>query len=107
MVETAVGQVARIGAVVRPADVLSVIHEDPDDDRVLEAAREGSADVIVSGDRHLLRLGSWEAIRIMRVAELLGELERQCELRVRTKRAQRADARSPSSALTGRVRPVV
>lgn len=76
MVEAAVGQVARIGTVVRPRDTLSVIELDPDDDRVLEAAREGSADVIMSGDRHLLELGSWEAIRIVRVAELLEELER-------------------------------
>jgi putative PIN family toxin of toxin-antitoxin system len=76
MVQTAVGQVARIGTVVRPTEALSVINEDPDDDRVLEAAREGSADVIVSGDRHLLRLGSWESIRIVRIAELLEELER-------------------------------
>lgn len=76
MVEMAVGQVARIGTVVRPREAVSVIDQDPDDDRVLEAAREGSADVIVSGDRHLLGLGSWEAIRIVRVAELLEELER-------------------------------
>jgi predicted nucleic acid-binding protein len=76
MVGAAVGQVARIGTVVRPTDALSVILDDPDDDRVLEAAREGSAAVIVSEDRHLLRLGSWEAIRVVRVAEFLEELER-------------------------------
>lgn len=76
MVETAIGQVARIGTVVRPRATLSVIEQDPADDRVLEAAREGSADAIVSGDRHLLRLGSWESIRVVRVAELIAELER-------------------------------
>jgi putative PIN family toxin of toxin-antitoxin system len=76
VIETAVGQVARIGTIVRPTDTLSVIDRDPDDDRVLEAAREGSADVIVSGDRHLLGLGSWDGIRIVRVAELLADLER-------------------------------
>lgn len=76
MVETAIGQVARIGTVVRPRDTLSVIEQDPADDRVLEAAREGSADVIVSGDRHLLRLGSWGTIRVVRVADLIAELER-------------------------------
>jgi putative PIN family toxin of toxin-antitoxin system len=31
---------------------LNVIAEDPDDNRVLECAVEGRADVIVSGDRH-------------------------------------------------------
>jgi putative PIN family toxin of toxin-antitoxin system len=76
MVETAVGQVARIGTVVRPREKVSVIRRDPDDDRVLEAAREGSADVIVSGDRHLLDLRSWEGVRIVRVAEFLEEIER-------------------------------
>ena len=76
MVETAIGQVARIGTVVRPRDTLSVIEQDPADDRVLEAAREGAADVIVSGDRHLLRLGSWETIRVVRVADLIADLER-------------------------------
>jgi putative PIN family toxin of toxin-antitoxin system len=76
MVEAAVGQVARIGAVVRPATRVSVINEDPADDRVLEAAQEGGVDVIVSGDRHLLRLGRWRDIRIVRVTELVAELER-------------------------------
>ena len=75
MVEAAVAQVARIGTVVRPQASVSVIGEDPADDRVLEAAKEGTADVIVSGDRHLLRLGTWETIRIVRVKDLLEELE--------------------------------
>jgi putative PIN family toxin of toxin-antitoxin system len=75
MLEAAVAQVARIGTVVRPQMRVSVIGDDPADDRVLEAAKEGTADVIVSGDRHLLRLGTWETIRIVRVKDLLEELE--------------------------------
>ncbi len=75
MAEMAIAQVARIGTVVRPRGTLSVIEQYPDDDRILEAAQEGSADVIVSGDRHLLGLGSWETIRIVRVADLIEELE--------------------------------
>jgi putative PIN family toxin of toxin-antitoxin system len=76
MVEAAVGQVARIGTVVRPTARVTVINEDPADDRVLEAAQEGVADVIVSGDRHLLRVGTWREIRIVRVTDLVEELER-------------------------------
>jgi putative PIN family toxin of toxin-antitoxin system len=45
-----------VAEVVEPREVLSVISDDPDDDRVLECAVEGGADVIVSGDRHLLKL---------------------------------------------------
>lgn len=76
MVEAAVAQVARIGIVVRPGEDVHVIERDPADDRVLEAAREGSVEVIVSGDRHLLRLSRWEEIRIVRPADLLGEIGR-------------------------------
>jgi hypothetical protein len=42
--------------------VLHVIMDDPDDNRVLECAVKGMADYIVRGDRHLLKLGSYNAI---------------------------------------------
>lgn len=74
MVEAAVSQVARIGTVLRPAETLSVIGDDPADDRVLEAAFEGHAEVIVSGDRHLIRLRTSEGIRILKAPALLEEL---------------------------------
>jgi predicted nucleic acid-binding protein len=41
---------------------------DPDDNRVLECAVEGDADLIVSGDRHLVRLQSFQGIGIVRPA---------------------------------------
>ncbi len=69
-VREAVSQVARIGEVVRPTERVHVIHDDPADDRVLEAAL-GHADIIVSGDRHLLRLRVWRRIPIEKSADLL------------------------------------
>lgn len=72
--EEAVAQVARIGTVVRPEETLAEIAEDPDDDRVLEAALEGRAEVIVSGDRHLLRLRTWRGIKVVNAAPLLRSL---------------------------------
>jgi putative PIN family toxin of toxin-antitoxin system len=51
--------------VVAPEKQLDVIAEDPDDNRVLEAAVEAHADYIVSGDRHLLELESYEGIQIV------------------------------------------
>jgi putative PIN family toxin of toxin-antitoxin system len=35
---------------------LSIVASDPDDDRILECAVDGHADIIVTGDDHLLRL---------------------------------------------------
>lgn len=70
-----VTQVARLGHVVRPTETVSEISADASDDRVLEAAAEGGAEVIVSGDRHLLRLGTWRAVRIEPAARFLTQLQ--------------------------------
>jgi uncharacterized protein len=64
----------RIGEIVEPVERVSVIADDPDDDRVLEAAQTAGAAVIVSGDRHLLSLGRWEEIAILSPAEFLATL---------------------------------
>lgn len=74
MTEAAVAQVARIAAVVRPPHVVSVIQQDPADDRVLEAVVEGEAEVIVSGDHYLLGLREWQGIWIVRAVALLKEM---------------------------------
>ena len=63
-VEAAVAQMTRIASVVEPVETIHVITADPADDRVLEAAQAFSAEVIVSGDRHLLDLGTWNGIEI-------------------------------------------
>lgn len=70
----AVGQVIRIGLVAEVTEKVEEILDDPSDDRVLEAAVAGKADVIVSGDRHLLSLASWRGINIVRPAVLVAEL---------------------------------
>ena len=70
-VEAAVAQMTRIAALVEPNEMVHVIRTDPADDRVLEAARAFDADVIVSGDRHLLDLRTWDEIEILSPAELI------------------------------------
>jgi len=52
-------------AIVAPRRKLQVVKADPADNRVLEAAVAGSVDYVVSGDRHLLELGSYEGIPIV------------------------------------------
>ena len=50
---------------VVPHQVVSAIPEDPSDNRVLECALASHADVIVSGDRHLLSRGKFRRIPIL------------------------------------------
>ena len=60
-------------AVVVPGE--TIVRAVPDDDAVLACAVEAEADYIVSGDRHLLVLGSYEGIHILRAAEFLAILD--------------------------------
>ena len=62
---------------VQPTESIQAIEADPTDDRILECAVAAEAEVIVSGDTHLLSLGSFRGIPIQRVAEFLGSLEDQ------------------------------
>ncbi|MFW6083475.1 MAG: putative toxin-antitoxin system toxin component, PIN family [Thermoplasmatota archaeon] len=41
-----------------------MIKEDPDDNYILETAVEGEADLIITGDNHLLKLEMYENIKI-------------------------------------------
>jgi putative PIN family toxin of toxin-antitoxin system len=50
---------------------LKVIAADADDDSVVECALLGHANYLVSGDRHLLALGSYQDIQIVKAAEFL------------------------------------
>jgi putative PIN family toxin of toxin-antitoxin system len=55
----------------KPAIHLEVIREDPPDSRILECAVAAGSDYIVSGDKNLLRLGRYDSIRILNVADFL------------------------------------
>lgn len=56
---------------VEVSEVIPVIAEDPSDDEFLACALTGKADAIVSGDKHLLRLGDYRGIPVLSVREFL------------------------------------
>jgi len=56
---------------------VTVVEEDPEDNKFLECAIEGEADYIVSGDKHLLGLGNYKEIRIIRPREMLELMGKQ------------------------------
>ena len=56
---------AALATTVEPLAITPVILSDPDDDNVLACALAAQADVVVSGDRHLLQMGAYSAIPIL------------------------------------------
>jgi len=59
-------QMNRLAKVVNPKDNLNVITEDESDNRILECALAGQANLIISGDKHLLKLKQFQNIPIER-----------------------------------------
>lgn len=61
----------QIGHIVAPTETLNVIEYDPPDNRILECAKTAGSEFILSHDKDLLRLGEYEGIKIVRVADFL------------------------------------
>ncbi len=59
--------------VVNPRRRLRVVERDPSDDKFLECAVTGKAQVIISGDKDLLSLGRYRQIRIQSPAQFFDE----------------------------------
>lgn len=58
-------EIEDLAVFVEPKDRIEAVTDDPEDNRVLECAVESGSDVIISGDSHLLALGSFGKIKIM------------------------------------------
>jgi len=64
---------AQLESVAEVIPVIQIVREcrDPRDDKFLEVALNGSADVIISGDEDLLRMNPWREIAVVSPAEYL------------------------------------
>ena len=62
--------ISRMAQVLKPGLRVNVLKDAPDN-RILECAVEARADVIVTGDRHLLQLKRFQGTAIIRLADLL------------------------------------
>ena len=60
---------------VWPLATPRVVPGDADDDHVIAAAGVGDAEIVVSGDRHLLSMGSYRGIGIVNAAEAVRRVE--------------------------------
>ena len=61
---------ADIGLLVRPVHKINVLSDEADN-RILECAVKGQADIIVTGDQVLLKLGNYMGIKILSLRKYL------------------------------------
>jgi uncharacterized protein len=61
----------KISKIIQDKPRFKIIIEDPDDDVILNAAYNGKADYIITGDKNLLTWKKFKSIKIINVPELL------------------------------------
>lgn len=61
----------QVGLAVKITQQLSGVASDPDDDKFVECAIVGGAEVIVSKDKHLLQIGPYHGIAVIKPADFL------------------------------------
>jgi putative PIN family toxin of toxin-antitoxin system len=64
-------RLSQFTTLVYPTMTLDAVPDDPDDNRILECAVASGSGYIVTGDNDLLRLGTYDGIEILRVADFL------------------------------------
>lgn len=73
-VDEAVAKIALMAVLVETTHKIDVIKEDPEDNGVLECAMSANANIVISGDSHLLRLRSYSGINILSASEFLKKM---------------------------------
>lgn len=76
-VKALVTAMQNLAVVVHGSREVDIVKEDPSDNMFISCAIEAEADCIVSGDRHLLSLGSHQGIHIVPPREFLQTLRKE------------------------------
>ena len=67
--------ISQISDNIASSPPLDVIKDDPSDNRILECAAAGRSGYVISGDKHLLRLGSFAGKPIVPVSKFIEILQ--------------------------------
>lgn len=78
-VELAIALYAELAIGVSPLSTPRVVPGDADDDHGIAAAVAGGANLVVSGDRHLLGIGTHQGISIVTAREAVEQLDARWE----------------------------
>jgi len=70
LIKATIKHIAKTAKVIKPLIKINMLSDEPDN-RILECAQGAGAEIIVTGDKHLLDLVAFEGIKIIRIADFL------------------------------------
>ena len=73
--DSAIEKLLGILSMVSPSKSLDIIKDDPADNRILEGALEAKAEILVSQDKHLLKIGKFENIEVIKPEAFLERMK--------------------------------
>jgi len=76
-IDARIRRIQTFASVVVPDRHIRAVVDDPDDDMLIECAVAGSAEFLITGDQHLLLLGSYSGIQIVTPVIFLAYLNQQ------------------------------
>ncbi len=74
VIDTYLDELCALAEMVFPKNQVHIITADPQDNKIIECAIAFSANMIVSGDSHLLQLGAYKDIKIMKATDFIYKL---------------------------------
>ena len=77
VVET-VQLISKVAKAVKTSPYIHLLSDEPDN-RILECAEKAKANLIVTGDKHLLKLGNYKEIRIVKLVDFISLIEKESE----------------------------
>lgn len=69
--DDAIGELSAFGDHVVPKQRINVVKDDPTDNSIIECAVASGSDYLVTGDKHLLKIGQYQGVKIVTPAEFM------------------------------------
>ena len=66
---------------VEPKQPIDDVKEDPTDNRIIECAAASGSEYLVSGDKHLLKVGQYKGVKIVSPADFIEVIAGQSRAR--------------------------
>jgi uncharacterized protein len=70
-IDNAIQEIAAFTEHVEPKQRIDIVKDDPTDNRIIECAAASGSEYLVSGDKHLLKVGQYQGVKIVTPADFV------------------------------------